>query len=623
MKVFGKKVQIAIQVIGYAMASTFIIVVSYLPLIENASVTFLDPLRTKDITHNAVVIGIDDKTLHTLGAWPLDRQVFADFITTLENSEVEGVVFDVLFLEQKDGDTNVASTLEGAPFPVTLGAKLYENTVIHPVYLLSDNIKEGYVNVTPDKDGKVRVLSEKLIIEGECLTSLSLSVTSVNSCDVETGARFLYPQLLPEFSLVDVLEGKVPQALLKDKVLFVGATTLDLEDYFIGLDGNKIPGVHIHAAMYASHSNKLSTLPVTDTVKIMLLLSSLFIGFIIVSYIRKTLVQMLTLLGTVCVVTLLVVIFFDMGWELPALEMLLALLSSFVVSTLARYAHSRKENTFIRNMFSRYVNKEVLQSLLKNHTYSTSGEKRELTILFSDLRGFTDFSETLTPENLTRTLNDYFSLMVSEIFKERGTVDKFIGDAVMAFWNAPLTVKDHELRATLAAIGMQKALLDFNHKNNTNLKMGIGIHTGEAVVGNIGGEERLSYTALGDTVNTASRIEGVTKRYGACIVISGEVAEKVRGNLETGWHLRKLDEVRLKGKQRSVVLYEVTTLDTIAIEQYESALSRYQNSKFIEAAALLESDMLEGDIPSEVLKKRLNSKEIAQDFDGVFTFDEK
>ncbi len=623
MKVLGNKVHKATQLLGYALVSAFIVGISYLPFVQDVGTTFLDPLRTKDIPHNAVVIGIDDKTLQTLGAWPLDREIFADFIDKLEGSQVQGVIFDVLFLEQKKGDTEMVAALQRASFPVVLGGKIHEDRMIHPVYPLLDNTKEGYVNVSPDGDGKVRKQSEAITLEGKCLLPLSISLTSTNSCDMETGARFFYPSALPQFSLVDVLEGAVPPALLKDKVLFVGATTLDLEDYFVGLSGNKIPGVYVHAAMYASHSNDLSTLPVTGVTKTALLLGMLFIGFLIVAYLRKALVQMLALLGVSCALILVVVTSFDVGWELPALQMFVVLISSFVIATLARYAQSRRENIFIKTLFSRYVNKEVLQSLIHNHAHIALGERRELTILFSDLRGFTDFSETLPPEELTRILNEYFASMVSEIFKEKGTVDKFIGDAVMAFWNAPLSTRDHELHATLAAIGMQEALLDFNQKNNTNLMMGIGIHAGEAVVGNIGGEERVSYTALGDAVNTASRIEGVTKRYGARIVISEDVAVKVKDRLKEGWSLRKLDEVRLKGKQKSIVLYEVTTLNLSAIEQYESALGLYQKSNFAEASKQLESDLLQRDIPSEVLIKRLKSGEVVEGFDGVFVFDEK
>jgi adenylate cyclase len=623
MKILGKNVQKVTQVLGYIVAGIFFIGISFLPSIQNASSSFLDPLRTKNISHNAVVIGIDDKTLQTLGAWPLDRQIFADFIDKLEAYQIQGVVFDVLFLEEKESDAKMKSSLEEPLFPIALAGKLYEETVLNPVYPLSDSIKVGYVNVQPDQDGKVRRASDALVVEGKCAQPLSLALISSSSCDVETKKRFLYPSALPEFSLVDVMQGTVPAALLKDKVLFVGATTLDLEDYFVGLSGNKIPGVHVHASMYASHTNNFFTLPVVGKGKIILLLLMLLAGFTIVSYIRKTFFQLLTLLAVMCTIGVAAVVLFDQGWELPALEMLFVLISSFVTATLTRYAHSRRENIFIRTMFSRYVNKDVLQSLLKNHTHIASGERRELSVLFSDLRGFTDFSETVSPEDLTKTLNEYFALMVAEIFKERGTVDKFIGDAVMAFWNAPLSTTDHELHATLAAVGMQEALSQFNQKNNLSLKMGIGIHRGEAVVGNIGGEERVSYTALGDTVNTASRIEGVTKRYDARIVISEDVAVKVKDRLKDGWHLRKLDEVRLKGKQKGIVLYEVTTLGLSAIQQYESAFALYQKSNFSGALELLQSDILAKDTPSEVLKKRINSGHIIQGFDGVFVFEEK
>jgi adenylate cyclase len=317
------------------------------------------------------------------------------------------------------------------------------------------------------------------------------------------------------------------------------------------------------------------------------------------------------------------VVLFDFGYELPLLQALIVLITSFIVATAARYAHSRIENAFIKSMFSRYVNKDVLQALLKSKTYLKEGEKRELSVLFSDLRGFTDFSETLPPEELTRLLNEYFALMVSEIFKQNGTVDKFIGDAVMAFWNAPLSLKHHELHAVTAAIGMQNALVAFNSTQNTSLKMGIGVHAGEAVVGNIGGEERTSYTALGDSVNTASRIEGISKKYGARIVVSQTVAAAVTGKLNEGWYLRKLDEVKLKGKQKSVLIYEVTDISPLVIGAYEEAFSLYQKGRLKESLAILQSDILTGDVPASVLSSRIQTGLIQEGFDGIWVFDEK
>jgi adenylate cyclase len=213
--------------------------------------------------------------------------------------------------------------------------------------------------------------------------------------------------------------------------------------------------------------------------------------------------------------------------------------------------------------------------------------------------------------------------MVSEIFKQNGTVDKFIGDAVMAFWNAPLPIENHELCAIKAAIGTQEALEKFNKEHGVALKMGIGIHSGFAVVGNIGGSERISYTALGDSVNTTSRIEGITKKYGVNILISGEVVGAIKKVDIPGWRLRKVDEVLLKGKQKSVLLYEVTQLKEDVVTLYEKALSLYQSSSFGDAQVLLKSEILREDMPSRILLERIENNSVPENFNGVWMFDQK
>ncbi len=610
---------------GYALAGMFLLAICFSSLIERGNNALLDPLRTNDIVHDAVIIGIDDVTLGQLGAWPLDRKVFAEVIEALEDYEIKGLAFDVLFLEEKPEDVYILKALSDASYPVVLGSKIVSDQMLLPVYPLEGRISSGFVNVFPDADGKVRKFIKSDTRGGVCSNSLALQSASQETYDCfdEKAGSFLYPKVIPEFSLVDLVQGKIPKELLKGKMLFVGATTLDLEDYFIGLSGHKIPGVYVHASMYASHENNLYTKTLDNEVVAVLLVLIMLLGGVTVLCIQRTFLQIVLFGVIVSVVIVGTVILFDKGFEFPLLQALIALIFSFVAVTIARYAHSRRENAFIKSMFSRYVNKDVLQTLLKSKAHLKEGEKRRLSVLFSDLRGFTDFSETLSPEELTRLLNDYFASMVSEIFKENGTVDKFIGDAVMAFWNAPLPLKHHELHAVLAAIGMQNALTRFNDAHGTSLKMGIGIHTGDAVVGNIGGEERVSYTALGDSVNTASRIENITKKYCARIIVSEDIASKVKTKLQGNWRMRKLDCVRLKGKQNSVTLYEITDILPSAISVYEQALSEYQQGNLKEAEQLLQSQELKSDVPATVLIKRIQENIIPEGFDGVWVFDEK
>lgn len=628
MHSWSKKRERVVRLVGYVVLTFVLIGYTFSATGRHSNVVALDSLRTKEVPSNVAVIAIDDATLSALGAWPLDRSVYARLITELNGYTINGLVFDVLFLEEKADDEAVRDALSGSQYPVVLGIKRGETDFLHAVFNGEASVTEGFVNVSPDKDGKVRSFVSPERYSSGCVWPLSLAILvpalESDVCPTMNGTRFLYSREVPTFSLVDVIEGKVPKDVLKGKVLFVGATTLDLEDYFVGLEGVKIPGVFVHTAMYSSYTNNLLTKSLGTTAEVLAIIMFVIIGSSFVRYIKKPTKQIF-FVGFVSALLLVVtVVAFDFSYEVPLVTFVLSFLASFVLSTLFHYANSRRENAFIKNMFSRYVNKDVLQRLLESNTHHSVGEKRRISVLFSDLRGFTDFSETLLPEELTGMLNTYFARMVAEIFKQNGTVDKFIGDAVMAFWNAPLSVPDHEVHALRAAIGMQEALLRFNSEQGTSLKMGIGIHVGDAIVGNIGGEERMSYTALGDSVNTASRLEAATKKYGAEIIISGEMKDKAGDSIkDLSWRIRKLDEVRLKGKQKSTTLFEVTKASIETTKAYEKALELYQRKSFNEALVLLRGELLRSDAPSLLLIERIESTSFPDDFNGVWVFDEK
>lgn len=628
MLILSKKKESLVRTAGYIFLTIVLIGFTFSATGRYVNTVALDSLRTKEVSSNAAVIAIDDATLRALGAWPLERSVYANLIEKLNSYNINGLVFDILFLEDKTGDDLVRSALKSSQYPVILGGKKVESGFLHTVFQGESSVVEGFVNVSPDRDGKVRNFMSPENYSDGCARPLSLAAALFREegelCITSEGGRFLYPSNIPTFSLVDILEGKVSNELLEGKMLFVGATTLDLEDYFVGIDGAKIPGVFVHTAMYSSYTSGLFTRSFGKEAESLLIILLVVVGASFVRYVKKPIKQVFFVTVITGVLFVVSVIAFDFSYELPLLSLLVSFFASFVLSVLFHYASSRKENMFIRTMFSRYVNKEVLHELLENHPRVQTGEKREITVLFSDLRGFTNFSETFDPENLLKLLNYYFTSMVSEVFKENGTVDKFIGDAVMAFWNAPLPIHNHEYHAVRAAIGMQEALKRFNQEHGTDLKMGIGIHTGPAIVGNVGGKERASYTAFGDTVNTTSRIEGVTKKYGVEIILSGEVKDKVELAISgDSWRTRKLDEVRLRGKSKATLLFELTRDPQEKIETYEKALELYQRKSFKEALALLKEEVLENDPPSLLLIDRMGSFSSGDDFDGVWVFDEK
>jgi adenylate cyclase len=311
---------------------------------------------------------------------------------------------------------------------------------------------------------------------------------------------------------------------------------------------------------------------------------------------------------------------------IPAPHYLLAIALFAGYTILFRFLKERKQNDYIKNLFSKYVDKDVLRELLATGAeLRLGGEKREVTVLFSDLRGFTTLSESMSPEELTSTLNAYLSAMSPVILKEKGTIDKYIGDAIMAFWNAPLFTPQHQLHAVRSALIMQDDLVAFNQKNNTSLAMGVGIHTGEVVVGNVGSMERINYTILGDVVNNTSRLEGLTKKYGVGLIVTEEVKNKISDG-DIGY--RKLDIITVKGKHLPTIIYEAfwtKDRDSTVMENYQIAFEEYEKGDFMNAKRHFKFLADEGDEPSKKMFERLEKlgDQKPEHWDGIWRFDEK
>lgn len=235
---------------------------------------------------------------------------------------------------------------------------------------------------------------------------------------------------------------------------------------------------------------------------------------------------------------------------------------TILVAFIGFRALSEEENVkFIRNTFSKFVSQDVVEELLANpDTITLGGSKKELTVFFSDVRGFTTISEKLGPEELVQLLNEYLSEMTELIIDYRGTIDKYMGDAIMAFWGAPARNDDHAYYACVAAMAQVQALMKlqemWSDRNIPVLDIGIGINTGAAVVGNMGSSRRMDYTLMGDTVNLGSRLEGITKTYGVRTAISEFTYERVKDRV----YARELDLVRVKGKLEPVRIYELMGL---------------------------------------------------------------
>ena len=589
---------------------------------------FSDRARDIHARSEVVVVGVDDASLQTLGAWPWKRDLFAQAIDRLEKEGARVVVFDLLFLEKRDGDKEVEVVLLQSKKNVLFASKLDDTGAeVKSVYSTTPYALHALAHVYPNDDGKVReayfFLRDK---DGNCIPTLSYAAyltytkKDINVCDTSPHS-FLYQQDNSKpISFKDVVEGK-PLPDIHNKIVLIGSVTLDLEDHFVSLSGEKIAGVFVHRSMLTSMLNDSFPKKIGITYTLLLLLLIALYGTYIALRLQKVFLQIiLILIGILAVVAFG---FMNYAYVYPFGLLTTSLLFTSVYGFMFRYRTTEKKNEHIRNLFGKYVHKDVLKKLLESgQEVKLGGEKRDVTVLFSDIRGFTSFSEIMSPEELTGLLNGYLSAMSPQILEEKGTIDKFIGDAIMAFWNAPLSIPNHTLHAVKSALRMEEALTVFNKKHNTSLAIGIGLHAGEVVVGNVGSQDRINYTILGDVVNTGSRLEGLTKKYGVFTLTSEEVRSRVQDPHIT---FRKLDVITVKGKSEPTTVYEVRRTSNFArhvVSDYELGLMSYVKGDFDKALIIFRKLAQEGDMPSLKMVERIPTIDRTT-WDGVWRFDEK
>ncbi|GAB4145960.1 MAG: hypothetical protein OHK0017_06150 [Patescibacteria group bacterium] len=303
------------------------------------------------------------------------------------------------------------------------------------------------------------------------------------------------------------------------------------------------------------------------------------------------------------------------------------ILFNILFTYTVRLIHADKEKAFVKQVFGRYVNSELLEDLISDpKKMELSGKVQNMTVLFADIRGFTSLSERLEPTKLIQLLNIYLDEMSQIILKYNGTIDKFMGDGIMAFWNAPLPDRDHAQNAISAAIEMNQRLakLSLIHPEFENLKIGIGINTGDMVIGNIGSKQRLDYTVLGDNVNLAARLESLTKRYGAQLIVTEATLNRCNRNDLT---FRQLDEIIVKGKTTPVKIYQPLPQSANAIKlknAYETAFAAYQRGQFNHAMPIFQK-LSEFDKPSALLLDRISktNPSYLKMWSGVWEWEQK
>jgi len=586
----------------------------------------LPPLTAEEIAGNRAF------QLMTEKPFPWSREVWALLLDRLFAAGARVVIFDMIFNPPNDGDPAFHAALDRYHDKVVLGANFDmanaaqavtpNNTLIPPPQLQDDRV--GFVNFWADPiDGKIRAVTYRVTDREladlppdpseEVYQSLSArglaKIGHANDVPRDFRGhmiRFTSPDAFAPRPLYEVFDPKfwhsnyADGAFFKDKIVMVGASAQVMHDVFDTPMDPTTSGPALHLQAMAAAMNHEFLRPTPAKTGLALVGAAGLVAWSLVAFLRKPLFCVGTLVLTTAAYLGAARLSYDQtGLLLLTVPVLSALLLSGLFSLGLEYAIERLEKLRTRRTLERYVSKNLVKEVLENpdsYYSSLRGVRVPATVLFSDLIGFTTLSEKADPEALVSQLNEYLSRMTSVVFSNGGTLDKFIGDAIMAVWGnvRSFGMAQDAKNCARAALAMRCELKKLNQKwreeGRMGLGMGIGINQGEVVVGNIGSHERMDPTVIGDSVNLASRLEGLTRIYGVDILVGASAAELTRDEV----HLRSVARVQVKGKSKPVDVFtfiggrneEVDPEFLKWLETYEEGLELFRARDFTEAKIL-------------------------------------
>ncbi|MEN9342068.1 MAG: hypothetical protein RIQ54_324 [Candidatus Parcubacteria bacterium] len=582
-----KKIYIPIG-IGLAVATVFAFMMysglgaGQQQLLEDLLIPVHEP------TNQTVLLVIDDASIERIGQWPWPREVFARVLNQLNNNQSQPKVvgLDVLFSEpSRIGDSDdeaLAYAIKNAQYPIIVPAQIQDieirkDTVqgtgmVSTMSTIASYATVGHANLIIDSDGVARRFASSIATDdGEQVKNIKAFAVEVAekatakkiTPPLKSQERIVFsgaPGTLVRIPFYRIWEGDASVVTrTKDKIVLIGATAPSLHDIqqVPVSRGIAMPGVEIQGNIVemALKGHRLQTVSPVVTGLLIALAAiaaacfAFFFGLAAASIIA---------VGMVIVEVVLIAMAYQQGVVVNMLYIISVTVASVVLVKAYKYAVIDTRTRQIKKVFSKYVSPRVLEEILKNpEAVKLGGEEREMTVFFSDIRGFTTISEQTTPTELVRILNEYFTEMTAEVLRTGGVVDKYIGDAVMAFWGAPIDDPDHADHAVEAALAMIEKLKVLNKKlraqGDPEIKIGIGLYSGKAVVGNVGSNDRFDYTVIGDTVNAASRLEGLNKEYKTQIIIS----ETVKNKLKKQYPLVCLGCAPVKGRKEPINIYTI------------------------------------------------------------------
>lgn len=596
--------------------------------------------------------------------------IFAE--TVASTPTILGYVFNM-----KDNSTGVIPA--DIPAIFIENNPLSETTLLEPKGVLlnipiiqKSGYSSGFFNNIPDESGMIRSIPLLMQYEEQLYPSLAMEMirvaSSANQVMVNYGelgvesivsgsitiptdryARLFInyrggAKTFPYISAVDVVNNKFDNSLVAGKFILVGTTSTGLLDLRPTPFDAAYPGVEVHA-------NAIDNILAGDFLvrpswmvgaDLSLIIVIFIVSFIVFNYIEAFWIFLAFVVELIVIYAFLDYMLFTKGLIFNILFPFVSLVLSMMIATLMNFFLETKQKNIIKGKFASKVSESVMESILENqNSDDLQGSEREVTVFFSDLRNFTNISEAIeNPKDLIEFMNQYMDPMTEIIMQENGTVDKFIGDAVMSYWNAPQDVSNHADRAVDASLKQLKALEELNKKVRTQTKykkvvelfdslgknvieIGIGLNTGSAIVGEMGSSHRSDYTAIGDSVNIASRLESLCKYYGSNLNVSNFTKEQLKGE----YIFRFLDYVRVKGKNKPVEIWQIHGYGKAEgalkeeLELYHKAIKSYQHQDFKEAKIVFEDlDKKYSHNIYDIYVKRCEHyiENPPKDFDGVF-----
>lgn len=553
---------------------------------------------------NIVVVAIDDESLQDLGRFPWDRAVYPQFLDMINQpgNEPKAIAFDVLFNEESNPDSDAAfadglsqyknvilpviGNTEGDVFnTITVNPKEWPTvySVSKPIPSIAEHVQLANINRVISNDAVIRQTWLKIQTQdGEVIPSLAYKAAQMYGADLskydaltdpntEPGKKSAkntvtidYQNVTSDFMTVGfsrVLNGEIDPSVFKDAIVFVGFTAVGLSDDS-GQDSGTTP-IEKNMKLVYVHANIVDQLLKGTTVNHtpvwveMLAGLILFALFILIPWRMKNIYSILIFLVVIAGILYGQYVYYQQSTTIvKTADIILAITLAYLTNVSLKSYLESTQKSFVTRQFGRYISPDLVKQIVaQDIDIKLGGDSKNITILFLDIRGFTPLSEKLTPPELVDTLNTMFNMITETTLRNRGTIDKFIGDAAMILFNAPLDVENHPVMAVKTAYEIQQSMNKIRdeilERYGVEVNVGIGIHTGNVVVGNIGSYLRVDYTAIGDNVNIAARIESQTKK--GQIHVSEHVYEKTKE-----YFLFNEGEDRMfKGKSHPIRVYEV------------------------------------------------------------------